>query len=134
MLRITSFGRCQMCWTRALFLYSLAFAFCDHVIAQTNTRPKLIAIRASHMLDVKAGNTISNVVVLIEEDKIRAAGPALIIPSSAEVIDLSDATLLPGLIDCHTHLLARVPQGPNGYGLNLLTKSQAFRALYGAAD
>jgi len=123
-----------MCLTRALFLYSLAFAFCDHAIAQTSTRPKLIAIRASHMLDVKAGSTISNVVVLIEEDKIRAVGPALTIPSSAEVISLGDVTLLPGLIDCHTHLLARIPPGPDGYGLNLLTKSQAFRALEGAAD
>jgi imidazolonepropionase-like amidohydrolase len=119
---------------RALFLYSLAFTFCDHASAQTSTSPKLIAIRASHMLDVKAGSAVSNVVVLIEEDKIRAVGPALTIPSSAEVISLGAVTLLPGLIDCHTHLLARIPSGPDGYGLNLLTKSQAFRALEGAAD
>jgi imidazolonepropionase-like amidohydrolase len=36
--------------------------------------------------------------------------------------------------DCHTHLMARIPDGPDGYTLNLATKSQAFRALEGAAD
>jgi imidazolonepropionase-like amidohydrolase len=120
--------------TRALPLSSLIFAFCYSGSAQTNAPPKIIAIRASHMLDVKAGRAISNTVVLIEEDKIRAAGPSLTIPSPAEIIELGDVTLLPGLIDCHTHLLARIPPEPNGYGLNLLTKSQAFRALEGAAD
>ena len=120
--------------TRAAQLSSLILAFCCSGSAQTNARPKVIAIRASHMLDVKAGSAISNVVVLIEEDKIRAVGPSLTIPTSSEIIDLGDVTLLPGLIDCHTHLLARIPSGPDGYGLNLLTKSQAFRALEGAAD
>lgn len=42
--------------------------------------------------------------------------------------------MLPGLIHCHTHLLARIPDTPEGYALNLLTKSQAFRALEGAFD
>jgi imidazolonepropionase-like amidohydrolase len=79
--------------------------------AQTNANPKLIAIRASHMLDVKAGTTISNVVVLIEEDKIRAIGPSLTVPTSAEIAEQGEATLLPGLIDCYTHLLARIRQG-----------------------
>ncbi len=123
-----------MSWTRTLLLGALVFPLCGSGSAQTNANPKLIAIRASHMLDVKAGTTISNVVVLIEEDKIRAVGPSLTIPSSAEIVELGEATLLPGLIDCHTHLLARIPSGPDGYGLNLLTKSQAFRALEGAAD
>jgi hypothetical protein len=58
--------------TRALPLSSLIFAFCYSGSAQTNAPPKIIAIRASHMLDVKAGSAISNAVVLIEEDKIRA--------------------------------------------------------------
>jgi imidazolonepropionase-like amidohydrolase len=50
------------------------------------------------------------------------------------VIDLGQATVLPGLLDCHTHLMARIPDTPDGYTLNLATKSQAFRALEGAAD
>jgi imidazolonepropionase-like amidohydrolase len=96
--------------------------------------PKLIAIKAAHMLDVKTGHTLENPVIVIEDDRIQAVGSSIAIPASAEVIDLGNVTLLPGLIDCHTHLMARIPAGPNGYGVNLLTKSQAFRALEGAAD
>jgi imidazolonepropionase-like amidohydrolase len=53
------------------------------------------------------------------------------VPAGAEVIDLGDVTLLPGLIDCHTHLLS---SGPDDYGTMLLTKSQAYRALEGASN
>jgi imidazolonepropionase-like amidohydrolase len=53
-------------------------------------------------------------------------------PKNAKVIDLGGATLLPGLIDCHTHIMARIPDGDDGYVVNLATKSQAFRALEGA--
>ncbi len=55
-------------------------------------------------------------------------------PKNAQVVDLGSATVLPGLIDCHTHLLARFADTPDGYLLGLATKSQAFRALEGAAD
>jgi imidazolonepropionase-like amidohydrolase len=53
---------------------------------------------------------------------------------NVQVIDLGNATVLPRLIDCHTHLLLREPEDPNSYALNLVTKSEAFRALEGAAD
>jgi imidazolonepropionase-like amidohydrolase len=87
------------------------------------------------MLDVKSGSVVPNAVVLIQDDKITAAGPSLKIPAGTDVVDLGNATLLPGLIDCHTHLMARMSDDdPQGYGLSLLTKSQAFRALEGAAD
>ena len=56
------------------------------------------------MLDVVAGRLVENPVVLIEGDRITAVGPGLAIPAGFEVIDLGDATLLPGLIDCHTHV------------------------------
>jgi imidazolonepropionase-like amidohydrolase len=55
-------------------------------------------------------------------------------PASAQVVDLGNLTVLPGLIDCHTHLMARIPDEPNGYAVNLLTKSEAYRALEGAAN
>ena len=56
------------------------------------------------MLDVAAGRLVRDPVVVVEGDRIRAAGPGLAIPAGAEVIDLRPATLLPGLIDAHTHV------------------------------
>lgn len=76
--------------------------------------------------------------IWIEGDRIKEIGRAPDIqshvPKNAQVIDLGRATVLPGLIDCHTHLMARIPDTPDGYTLNLATKSQAFRALEGAFD
>jgi imidazolonepropionase-like amidohydrolase len=121
--------------SRAIFL-SLALCFLFAMAgAQQNAPQKIVALRASRMLDVKSGSMVHDAVVLIQDEKITAAGPSLKILAGAEVVDLGNATLLPGLIDCHTHLMARMSDDdPQGYGLSLLTKSQAFRALEGAAD
>lgn len=95
-------------------------------------------LKAGRVLDVTSGHYIESGGILIEGDRIKEVGRAADIeshaPKDATVIDLGHATVLPGLVDCHTHLMARIPDGPNGYALNLLTKSQAFRALEGAAD
>jgi imidazolonepropionase-like amidohydrolase len=64
----------------------------------------LTAIRAARLLDVAEGKIISDAVVIVEGDKITAAGSKLPIPANAKTIDLGDATILPGLIDAHTHI------------------------------
>ncbi len=120
--------------SRIIFLsLALSFLFAT-ASAQQVALPRIIALRASRMLDVNSGSMVHNAVILIQDEKITAVGSSLKIPADAHVVDLGDATVLPGLIDCHTHLMARVPDDPQGYALNLLTKSQAFRALEGAAD
>lgn len=86
------------------------------------------------MLDVEKGRYEPDAVILIQDGKITAAGSKLAIPAGAKVIDLGDATVLPGLIDAHDHLMARFNEGPDDYGASLLTKSLARRALDGAAD
>lgn len=100
--------------------------------------PNVVLVKAARLLDVSAGRYIENAAVLIEGERIKEAGPAKDVqthaPKSAKIIDLPGATLLPGLIDCHTHLLAHMGSGPDSYVLDLATKSQAFRALEGAAD
>jgi imidazolonepropionase-like amidohydrolase len=89
-----------------------------------------VVIRATHLLDVNKGALLDNAVVIVDGTRISAVGSGLSIPAGINVIDLGDATLLPGLIDCHTHLVA----SDNGdYGKMLLTKSQAYRALEGAS-
>src|SRR5258706_6058855 len=63
------------------------------------------AVRAARMIDVHSGTVVANAVVLVEKDRIPAAGDGLAIPAGARLINLGDATLLPGLMDSHTHLL-----------------------------
>lgn len=100
--------------------------------------PNSILVKARRILDVAQGRYIDNAEILIQGERIKEVGRAVDVqahaPKDAQVIDLGNATVLPGLIDCHTHLMARVPDSPDGYTLNLATKSQAYRALEGAYD
>ena len=61
-------------------------------------------ILAGNLIDTETGNILTNQKILIEDDIIRAVGPNIDVPKGAEVIDLSEYWLLPGLVDCHTHL------------------------------
>ncbi|WP_164013710.1 amidohydrolase family protein [Pyxidicoccus trucidator] len=121
----------------ARVLSLLTFVVAAPVAAQPaapTTAPRRVAVRAARMLDVKSGKYVSQPVILIEGDRIVKVGSGLPVPEGTEVVDLGTATVLPGLIDCHTHLMAREAETPNAYALTLLTKSQATRALEGAAN
>jgi imidazolonepropionase-like amidohydrolase len=120
-----------------LFVLFLSVTFPAFTGVALSQPPKRLAVKAARMLDVKSGNIIKNAVVLIENGRITDAGENLKVPEGAEVIDLGDATLLPGLIDCHTHLLQNYEPQYGGDDPNMiLTVTQmgtTKRALLGAA-
>jgi imidazolonepropionase-like amidohydrolase len=99
-----------------------------------DTKPaRRLAVRAARLLDVRTGTTSAGAAILVEGDRITAAGPGLAIPAGVKVVDLGAVTVLPGLIDCHTHLMMRL--GPEeSYAQHLVTRSHAYRALEGAAS
>ena len=73
-------------------------ASCDLVFAQVTV------VRAGRLVDPDSGTVLTDQKILIVGNKIAAVGKELSIPAGAKWIDLSDKTVLPGLIDCHTHL------------------------------
>jgi len=86
----------------------------DGGIFQCPPAPRVIAIRAGRLFDSKTGQMLAKQLVILSGDRITEVGPEaqIKIPSGAQVIDLSQATVLPGLIDAHTHMFDA--RGPNG--------------------
>jgi imidazolonepropionase-like amidohydrolase len=87
----------------------------------------VIAIRAGRLIDVEAGRLLLNQIIVIRGSTIDAVGANATIPDGAKIIDLSKMTVLPGLVDCHTHLADLADSEP----LNVLQRS-AVETAYSA--
>ena len=61
-------------------------------------------IKAGRLVDPDSGTVLTDQIILIHDNKVESVGKGLAIPPGAKVIDLSSMTVLPGLIDCHTHV------------------------------
>jgi imidazolonepropionase-like amidohydrolase len=95
------------------------------------------AIRAGKLVDPETGTTATNQVILVEGSKIKSVGAGLAIPAGATVIDLSSATVLPGLFDAHTHMCLRLGLGTgirNNLYFTTLLESTAYRTIEGVVN
>jgi imidazolonepropionase-like amidohydrolase len=100
------------------------------ISAYADTSPeKITVVRAGKLIDVEAGKVLADQTIVIAGERIRSVGPSAgaKIPEGAEVIDLSQSTVLPGLIDMHTHLTG----DPNIHGYKSLGVSDIRAAMYG---
>jgi imidazolonepropionase-like amidohydrolase len=99
---------------RLFSLLALVICAAGQLMAQSAAPVTLV--KAGRLLDPRTGNVLSPAAVLIENGKIKEVGPPLQVqshaPAGAKIIDLGSATLLPGLIDGHTHLLLDVVVPP----------------------
>lgn len=82
-------------------------------LAFAQPKADLTVLKAARLFDGKADATLKNAVIVVEGHTIKAVGSGLAVPEGATVIDLGEATLLPGLIDAHTHLTGE--SGENWY-------------------
>lgn len=116
------------CLIGCVLLLTFNFAF----FAQTAPK-QVVFIKAGHLVDTKNGRVLDSQAILIEGNRIKAVGAVADIqkqvPPGAKTIDLSTATVLPGLADCHTHILLQGDITAEDYDVQLLKESIPYRTI-----
>ena len=125
-------------WKRnAIFSFVLALVFtaATSIHAQT-PNPAVTAVKAGRLIDPETGTATTNQIIIIEGERIKDVGPNLPIPSGATVIDLSKLTVLPGLVDAHTHMAITYKEQPenNYYYLTYVMESSPLRAVQAVSN
>jgi len=114
---------------RTRFLPLACLLLWPALILGQDTQP--VVIRAARMLDVTAGRILPNAVVVVQGDRIVTVNPATL-PAGARMLDLGDVTLLPGLIDMHTHLGGEISATSFTEPVRLTESDYAFNAAANA--
>jgi imidazolonepropionase-like amidohydrolase len=91
--------------------------------------PTVVVIKAGRLLDVRTGQVKNGQSILVEGDRIKAVGADIAAPAGARVVDLGSFTILPGLIDNHTHVLLQGDITSADYDEQLLKESIPYRAI-----
>lgn len=114
----------------------LSFTFVFLLVLVGLARAQVTAIRAGKIVDPATGNVAANQIILVEGTDIKAVGADVKIPAGATVIDLSKYTVLPGMMDAHTHLCMNVQHRRDAgrYYYTTLNDSNAKRAIQGVVN
>jgi imidazolonepropionase-like amidohydrolase len=125
---------------RTVLAMALVVAADGSTLAQPPAQPvgpaTVVAIRAGRLVDPETGTVAPNQIILVQGERISAIGPNVTIPAGAQVIDLSKLTILPGLVDAHTHQALTYKETPesNIYYYTYVTDSTALRAIQAASN
>ena len=111
-------------------------AICISLFVPFALGAQVTAIRAGRLVDPETGRATANAVILVEGERITAAGAGVAVPAGAAVIDLSGLTVLPGLVDTHTHLGITYKDVPEHdyYYLTYIMDSTPLRAIQAASN
>jgi imidazolonepropionase-like amidohydrolase len=122
--------------TSGMLVAAVAVTVAPFAMAQVSTQAPApgtpIVLKAAHLFDSVSGKLVDHGVVVVIDKKIQAVGPNAAIPSNARIIDLGDATLLPGFIDAHVHLDGEASSDWYKDEYDDLMRFPAEQALYGA--
>ena len=97
---------------------------------------QVIAIKAGHLIDPETGSVAANQIILVDAGKFTAIGSNVAIPPNAEVIDLAQYYVSPGLVDAHNHLALTYKKDPenNSYYVTTVMDSTAIRAVQAVSN
>jgi imidazolonepropionase-like amidohydrolase len=99
------------------------------VVISVQAQDPVTVLKAARMIDARGESVIAPAVIVVRGNKIESAGTSAVVPQGAQVIDLGDVTLLPGLIDAHTHIMLQGDVTSTEYDDQLFKESMPYRAL-----
>jgi imidazolonepropionase-like amidohydrolase len=121
-------------WENSRLFIHLILAFALIILLSPRALAKTTAIRAGAVVDPASASVAYNQIILVEGGLIKAIGPEIVIPADAAIVDLSKQTVLPGLMDAHTHLFSAIdPKWDLGDDwIMTIQRREGYRAIMGA--